>query len=289
MKNKPLIVTNIILLCCIIAGLLTFMILGITNKFDFWNFSSNVNISETYQTTDFKSVLVDIKSYDIYIKEGISEEVNVEVIGREKAKNDISVNINNNTLEIKQKGSTACIGFCFNDSKIVITLSKNNDYIFNIKTTSGNIESNLDFNNESVITSTSGDISLNNILKGNIKSTSGDITLKGLNEGSLKSTSGDIEVDYIQNVDLGSTSGSIDINRWVGSGYIKTTSGDIEVNSFEITSNTKLESTSGDVDIRLKNDAYIFTETKSGNEKVKTSKGEYELNIKTTSGDITVK
>lgn len=289
MKNKPLIVTNIILLCCIIAGLLTFMVLGITKKLNFWDFSSNVNINETYQATEFKSFLVNVKSYDVYIKEGNADEVKVEVIGREKAKKDISVELNNNNLEIRQSGSTVCFGFCFNDSKIVITLSKNYDYIFDIKSTSGNIVSDLDFNSDSSITSISGDISLRSVLKADIKSTSGNITLNKLSEGSIKSTSGDIEVNYIQNVNLSSTSGSIDINKWIGSGVVNTTSGDIEVNSFEITNNTKVSSTSGDVDIRLKNDAYIFAQTNSGDKKIKASKGEYELNIKTTSGDITVK
>lgn len=285
-NNKTLIITNIILLSCIVIGLLIFMIFGLNGKLAFWEDKSELINKISY--TSINNVEIDVKSYDIEILENTIDDIEIEVYGNKKTKNNLEI-MNNDNLRIKQNKSTFCFGFCYN-SKIIIKLPKSYQGRFNINTISGDITSNISFkDSNNIISSTSGDIKLSNIENGKITSTSGDIDINYLNNGKIKTTSGDIEVNNFGNGDITSTSGEIEIGTLTGFGDIETTSGDIMINKFEILDNTTISSTSGDIKIKLINNAYITADSVSGDKNIRGSKGDYELKIKTISGDITVR
>lgn len=286
-ENKALIITNIILLGCIIIGLLIFMIFGLNGKITFWGGENE--LIEKLEFNDINNnVEVDVKSYDIEIIANSTDKIEVEVYGNEKTKDNVTIS-NNGSLEIKQKRSTLCFGIC-RSSKIIIKLPSNYQGKFNLNTISGDIKSNMSFKDyDNNVSTTSGDIKLLNVLKGKISSTSGEITINYLKEGKVKTTSGDIEINTIENVDVSSTSGEIDIDNFTGFGDIGTVSGDIRIDKFEILGNTSFSSTSGEIKVKLMNDAYIIAESVSGDKEIKSTRGEYELRAKTISGDITIK
>lgn len=286
-ENKALIITNIILLGCIIIGLLIFMIFGLNGKITFWGGENE--LIEKLEFNDINNnVEVDVKSYDIEIIANSTDKIEVEVYGNEKTKDNVTIS-NNGSLEIKQKRSTLCFGIC-RSSKIIIKLPSNYQGKFNLNTISGDIKSNISFKTlDNSVSTTSGDIKLLNVLKGKISSTSGEITINYLKEGKVKTTSGDIEINTIENVDVSSTSGEIDIDNFTGFGDIGTVSGDIRIDKFEILGNTSFSSTSGEIKVKLMNDAYIIAESVSGDKEIKSTRGEYELRAKTISGDITIK
>lgn len=286
-ENKALIITNIILLGCIIIGLLVFMIFGLNGKITFWGGENK--LTQKLEFNDINNnVLVDVKSYDIEIIESSTDKIEVEVYGNEKTKNNVIIT-NNGSLEIKQKKSTLCFGFCYS-AKIIIKLPTYYQGKFNLNTISGDIKSNISFKDiENNVSTTSGDIELLDVLKGKITSTSGEISINYLSDGKVKTTSGDIEIKTVENGDISSTSGEIDIDNFTGFGDIGTVSGDIKIDRFEILGNSSLSSTSGEVKVKLINDAYIIAESVSGDKDIKASRGEYELRAKTISGDITIK
>lgn len=286
-ENKALIITNIILLGCIIIGLLIFMIFGLNGKITFWGGENE--LIEKLEFNDINNnVEVDVKSYDIEIIANSTDKIEVEVYGNEKTKDNVTIS-NNGSLEIKQKKSTLCFGIC-RSSKIIIKLPSNYQGKFNLNTISGDIKSNMSFkDSDNSVSTTSGDIKLLDVLKGKISSTSGEITINYLKEGKVKTTSGDIEINTIENVDVSSTSGEIDIDNFTGFGDIGTVSGDIRIDKFEILGNTSFSSTSGEIKVKLMNDAYIIAESVSGDKEIKSTRGEYELRAKTISGDITIK
>lgn len=286
-ENKALIITNIILLGCIIIGLLIFMIFGLNGKITFWGGENE--LIEKLEFNDINNnVEVDVKSYDIEIIANSTDKIEVEVYGNEKTKDNVTIS-NNGSLEIKQKRSTLCFGIC-RSSKIIIKLPSNYQGKFNLNTISGDIKSNMSFkDSDNSVSTTSGDIKLLDVLKGKISSTSGEITINYLKEGKVKTTSGDIEINTIENVDVSSTSGEIDIDNFTGFGDIGTVSGDIRIDKFEILGNTSFSSTSGEIKVKLMNDAYIIAESVSGDKEIKSTRGEYELRAKTISGDITIK
>lgn len=290
MKNKALIITNIIILVCIIIGLLIFMIFGMNGRFHFWNTKSSLIQTKIYSLDDIVKLSSDLKSYDISIEEDSENEIKVEVYGSKKSAQDIHVELIDGELQINQVGSTFCFGFCWSNSKVIVYVPQNLDISTHLRSTSGDIMVKSMLNREdNVVKTTSGDIDIRYAKEINAKSTSGEIKIGEVKSGTLKSTSGDIFVHKVNEIDAKTTSGDIEIQELNRYCNLNSTSGDIEVNAFIIDSNSNIESTSGDVEVYLKNEANIYVNTISGDQHIKKSHGEVELNIKTTSGDVTVK
>jgi len=253
--NSTLIITNIILLSCIVVGLIIFMIYGMSGKISF--FGKNVKLVDEikYNDININSVKVDVKSYDIEITSSDTNEIAIEIYGNEKTKKNTEITNSNGVLRISQKRSIICFGFCYT-SNIVIKLPKSYQGKFDINNVSGDIISRIDFLE---------------------------------NDNSITTTSGDIEITSFENGEIASISGEIEIDNFTGSGSIETTSGDIRLNKFEILGNTTINSTSGDIRVKLLNEAYITADTISGDKDIKNSRGEYDLKLKTISGDIDVR
>ena len=71
---------------------------------------------------------------------------------------------------------------------------------------------------------------------------------------------------------------------------LETTSGDIKIGKLNLTSNSSIGVTSGDVIISKTNDIYIDAHVVSGDTRINTNnrKADVELKVKTISGDIIV-
>ncbi|MCM1052775.1 MAG: DUF4097 domain-containing protein [Ruminococcus sp.] len=308
MKNKSLIITNIIILSCVAIGLTVLLFLGTSTNFNFVKENSELLYQKEFNLNDISLLTANIKNFDLTFKESSTNDIKIEVYGAIKNKDSIEISLNNNELFVNQTKhkSTICIGFCFHHNEIVISMPKDININTNLKAVSGDIKIDNNLNEKGVITTTSGDISLNSLNKADITSTSGDITLKNINKGSVSSTSGDItineikegtittisgdiEVNNTDSLEVSSTSGEIEISKANKLLNAKTTSGDIKIRSFNIENDSKITSTSGDITINLLNDAYIEAKTTSGDKDIKSTNGDYKLTLKTTSGDITVR
>lgn len=290
MSNKALIITNIVILSCVIVGLLVLMFWGVNGKFNFYDNKKILLESKKFNISDINKLTSDVKNYDIKIMNSDSEDVIVEVYGSEKNKSHINLDLNNKELKITQSGSTFCFGFCFYDNEIIVYLPSDLKNGIDLLTVSGDIFAEVLFNQAEVsIKTVSSDIKVNGISKGDIKSTSGDILIDNITDGVITTVSGDISISKASNIKASSTSGEIEIKE-LEVANIKTTSGDIELDNFRIKENSKVESVSGYVNIRLLNEAYVDAETKSGDKDIKVMRNsKYDLVIKTISGDITVK
>lgn len=290
MKNKTLIITNIIILSCVAIGLLIFMFWGINTRHSFFDYKKEMLASETFTLNDIKNINVDLKNYDIEFREGNDNEIKVEIYGSEKSKDNVNIDLKSDKLNILQTGSTLCFGFCFADNEVVIYIPRDFKREMDINTVSGDVDILLNLISDNIkIRTTSGDITIQNLNNGDISSTSGDITLKEARNLELSTVSGDIDVDKVVRLNAKTTSGEVNALEILESLDIKTTSGDVTVRDFSINSDSKIESVSGEVTVWLNNEAIINAETKSGDKDIKSSNGEYTLNLRTTSGDITVK
>jgi DUF4097 and DUF4098 domain-containing protein YvlB len=103
----------------------------------------------------------------------------------------------------------------------------------------------------------SGDIEVTNLI-GNleIETTSGDQKLYGT-RGTIntRATSGDISIkDFDGNIKLQASSGDVVIENGTGAVAVRTTSGNIDGYSIELVGDARFDASSGDVDIRFKND-----------------------------------
>ncbi len=289
MQNKALIITNIIILSTIIVGLIIFMVWGLGTNHKFFDVKQDKLYTKTYNLDEITKIKTNVKSYDLEFKESINDLIKVEIYGNEKNKRNIKLGVNNNELYINETGSIICFGFCFSSNKAVIYLPKKYTGEFDITTVSGDIDILVDALNNVNLKTTSGDVSTKTVKDAKITTTSGDVRiLKGSNI-EISSVSGNIKIEETKKVKAKTTSGDVDIQKITNSLDIKTTSGDIEIENFTIKENSKAESVSGEVTIKLLNEAFVSAETKSGDKDIKAMRNPgSDLYIKTISGDITV-
>ena len=269
--NKTVTILKIVLLSLLIVILVGGMILFMNDKFSFSFGSKAELIYDQNITESFDKLYLTSESLDYKFVKSTDNTVNVKVYDNKD--NDVSVSVENNTLKVISNNQKKCF-FCFTSKREAIIALPEKLYDVTLETKSGDITSSINFN-KAEINTTSGDIELNNVKDAIINVTSGDIKIDAVDSLAIKSTSGDVEINKI--------------NKYLN---IETTSGDIVIKDLTILANSSIKVTSGDIDIyKASNDIYYNTSVKSGDVRVNNNnrKANYELNIETTSGDITVK
>lgn len=286
-ENRGLIIINIVLLCVVVVALVTFMFWGLNFEFDT---KQELLKREVFSLEDVKEIVSEFRDYDILIEKGNINEIKVELYGSEKNKDKVNLELNNGKLELEQSGSFVCFGFCYSNNIAKIYVPDDFDKEVNLVSTSGDIDVKVNLEDDKVnLKTTSGDIYAEYIYEGKVYSTSGDIDIKKANKIVASSTSGEVEIGSASVADIKTTSGDILVRTLESSGDIKSTSGDITINNFNIKGDTVVEAISGDINISLINDAIVSASTVSGDKHIKEMTGEYNLNLKTVSGDIVVR
>lgn len=182
----------------------------------------------------------------------------------------------------------------------------------NILSTSGYIKISTVECAENTISSTSGDIYIDEV-NGDLElsATSGYLNVGTINgDLNMNGTSGDQEVKAITgNLNMESSSGYLSVYELIGPGNFHSVSGDIKVNLKQKINDLEIGSTSGEVYVTLpKNSSFTFdANSTSGNistffdehlsfNKRQTSangtigtQADKQINITTTSGDITIR
>ena len=258
------------LLAIILVGFLI-ILLTADIKFDFKTKKSKLVLDQNI-TEEFNKIDIDNRSLDIKFVKSADDTTNVKIYDTDDK--DIVVNVDNNTLKIENKKKSSCMFFCFYKKRQIVVTLPEREYDLNVDSTSSDIESEVNFNNV------------------NIELTSGDVELKKVGSADIKVTSGDVDVDEANSITINTRSGDVSIDRIYDYTRIETTSGDVKINDINLTSDSSIKVTSGDVKINnASENIYFNTSVKSGDVKINNNnrKAEYELNIKTTSGDIIVK
>jgi len=145
------------------------------------------------------------------------------------------------------------------------------------------------------ISASSGDISATQI-KGNVKAktSSGSQKLSTIN-GTVRAdaTSGDIRINAAEgDVEAETTSGALDIENVKGVLSLRSTSGDIEGKSVTLTGSSNFKSSSGAIDMRLKNDMKTLSfdlQASSGSLRAGEIKSERKLLMKNGSNAIEIR
>lgn len=178
--------------------------------------------------------------------------------------------------------------------------------------TSGNLTGDYPINGKAVdINVTSGNIYLDAVVCDgySVGSTSGDVDIASIEgAGKVWSTSGNVRLDMLSggNFKVNATSGNIGIGSCNGSGSIHTGSGSIAVDFAQITGDTSIGATSGDIKVYLPQNASVslyaactsgdinsnlaLSYAKGGKSATASvGSGPYaELTVQTTSGNVSV-
>ena len=291
--NSALNIVKIVLLAIIAVALIGLLIVLLNGKIKIKGIDLYEKTELVYENTFTESISnLDIitTNNDIKIEEKEIENIEVKIYDRKDAKPIAEVK--DNTLYIENKDEVR-IGFSFGingNSRIEITVPKGTTYNLKIDGTSSDVDSLINLKNVNIETK-SGDVNLKNSIDTTINTTSGDITVGNTDKLETTTTSGDIKTGSVkESIYAKATSGDFLLGDINGKLTLNTTSGDIKINRVNLTNDSTVKVTSGDVVIGETNDIYIDAHAVSGDVKVNTNnrKSDYELKINTTSGDIIV-
>lgn len=307
MKNSTRMI--LIVICFILViFLIGVLVWGIVARDFEYGGKRKIVKEEHYDITEIDSIIITTRSADIKFYDTDGNDVRiVQKMGRKANKRDLFQTQNHGgILEIEETSGRGsfCIGFCFmknSDYEIYLPSSYQKKII--VKTASGDVDISLknELLKQVEITTTSGDIHLKSKLildRITLKSTSGDIQAVELNSSAIYmgTVSGDIETEALDgNIEIKTTSGDIETHYVKGSVQIKTVSGEVEIDDFVILGESKITTTSGDIDVVLDSasSCKMSADSVSGDIRFPHSEsvigdGTHLLYFKTVSGDIQV-
>ena len=262
--------------------------------------TEKINESKTFNPEEISEIEVSLVSTDLNILPTTEGEIIVHFYG------EVSTNVKRNIPEL--------VAYKTGDKLFVETLTSKDIIVFgiNIERTTMDIYIPEIILEELKINVVSGDVIMQDIetVQLKLETVSGDIKIEELIAEKIRtgSTSGDIIVnDYTGDIDIGSTSGDISLinGRNNEDMDVSAVSGDIFIDQ-DAVSDMKIESTSGDVKIRLAEDSQFYLDigTLSGDIKhdfsikiISSSRrdlegevgdGDNRIMINTVSGDVTI-
>jgi len=293
MKNKPLIITLIVILSLAVISLITFLIIALSSKkFNLFHLRYRTNtklvVNEEYDTI-FDGINIDTMASEIEIKSHDDEKIVLKIYGE---KDKIEYSTDNDELKIKID-EEECKFICFNRkiSKIELYLPSTYENDIKIDNNYGDVilES---FKNANVqIKMAAGEIKADNLKKANIDNDLGDIELYG-NYDDLKITAsaGDIEINEVKQVDIDNHYGSTKIKKVTEYLKISGDCGDVKLDEINLTEDSDINLDMGDIKIGKTNEIYIDAKTSLGSVKINNNyrKSEIQLTIENDCGDIKV-
>ena len=245
---------------------------------------SSLQSTKNFDANKVENLFVDLTSESFYLENTNGNSIIVELYGNEKS--IPSVNINNNTLEIK---SEVHIGINFGEQKVVVKIPNNCKFDdVNVKSLSGALHVSEVAAKNVIYKSSSGSIHVNDgiVESGKIESQSGSVSIINCDIIKLdaSSVSGSLKfAGSTDQFDLASVSGSVrvDLNKpFVNESKMESTSGSLHLNIPKNTNcNVDYKCTSGSY-----TNSITSTRGKSGVDVM--GNGGPVLMLKSTSGSI---
>lgn len=307
---KGIYITLITIMSVLAIALIGLLGFAIYNGGEFMSFGpverieKNIRKDEKLPIEDIEKLEINLISADAYIYTTDEKEIRIVQYANKELKQDrlYQWNRSNKTLSIEDGEKGFHIGFFINPHSVYeIFIPKDYCEKINLKTVSGDIivEDNL-CSSDLTIESTSGDIENKDTLEAtiHIKTVSGDVDLENIKgETTIQTTSGDVKANTIEgNTKIHTVSGDTRIYALLGNLNLDTTSGGTQISHFELRDDSKIKTVSGDVNLTLENtNCEVRTKTTSGDVDLPNGSSlvgdrvDYILEIKTTSGDITIK
>lgn len=261
MKNKPLIITLIVILSIIAILLTAYLVFALTtgNTFFYNNYfgigkTKNVIFDNVYQAKDIVNLEVISSAGDVNILESTDDNIRVMAYGRNS--NDIEVSTNNGNLKVNFSEKVHFINFGFDIKDIVIYVPKN--YSNNMK---------IDINY--------GDLKIDNFENATV---------------DIKQDCGDIDIQTIKNATIKSSYGNIKANTILNKCNIDLSCGDVKIQNLEINENSLIKNDLGDIKIENTNDIFIDAKVDLGDIKIDRNNrtAETVLQVENSCGDIKI-
>lgn len=251
---------------CMIGGTVAAVLAMFMMKFDFSSLNTSKVSSKTYEVEEpFKNLNLQATECNVRIlpsQDGVSK-----VICMDSDSITYSVAVEADTLYVTREDNRKWyehIGFFWDEMGITVYLPEKELEQLYIKSVSGDIiiSENMSFESAEIY-NTSGDITLAELTVDNLEAdtTSGEIELYDVlvkNDIQMESASGDVEFRDIdgENLWIKTISGEVEGTLRSGKMFrVCTTSGEVQIpNSSAEGGNCEIITTSGDIEIRVKDD-----------------------------------
>lgn len=264
-SNKGLLIFLVVFLSIIVLSLSALLVLGLSGKggafgwhFGNSNISSNLVKEAEFDASAIEDIKVNIKAGKLKI---VSEDAKEDgkIVAKLYAKEESWIDLRDTKdgIEIVDK-SNECHFFCFNWDGVNVELFVPKDYAgeFNVETSYGDVEIG-DFERA---------------------------TMK------LDSSAGDIELGSAKNVSAELSAGNFELGNCYGRVRIDNSMGNVEIDHLDITEDSTIELSMGNVEIRNIGDVRVDASTDMGNSSVNggNPKADVTLKIENSMGNITV-
>lgn len=305
--NKKLSIILIILLTILVFTLIGGLFMLLKTDFDFSSFkisSGYADKLEEKEIDNLKDLNINTKVADIFIEKKEIDNIKVELYSEYAKEYEIKELDNEIKVVLIEKNRFISFG---KNPKVVVyvpTTYTNNVKIenktgdidikelsesdLNVELTTGDVE--VDKINNAVITTTTGDIEIGEANTLNLSVTTGDINVGSTKKLVSAGTTSDLEVGEVDDITSTTTTGDIEIKNVNNFIDLSATTGDISIHEAIININSKIETSTGDVNIKTVKNCYIDAKTKTGDTKVNNNdrKSDIELIISSKVGDILV-
>lgn len=316
--KKVGIVILIIVLIFIALGLSRVLMYSINNKESNWNWgwTSFINFvngdavrKEEYIQKDEKISIDGIDELELEFRSSnlnliFTDDNQVRIVqysSEELTGNQLfTYSKSNSRLKVLEGSRRVHFFFNFTQTAYDVYIPKQYEGSLNLKSVSGDIlvEDNLKLK-ELDISSTSGNINMNHIESKKIKleTISGDISLGDITskELSMKSVSGNVKTGKLMNnIKIKTTSGDMRLGAIEGEIDLSSISGKIVSEDFKITGDSKVKTTSGNVEIYLNEESNCEIRPKTLSGDIEVANGKYVMGenpyskfvVETVSGNI---
>lgn len=299
MKNKPLIITLIVLLSITLISLIVGFVFLLNGKFSFktriMNFSFGNRVSDnliyenTYDLDDLKNIKINVNAGDVEVLESNDSIVRIKIYSEESLydvsnENGLNINVPNKTHHL--------FNFNVKKDKVTLYLPTNYENNIDIKNSYGDIKVGTFINTTLNIEEDCGDITIDSVKDATIKNSYGDVKVNNANSLDIKEDCGDVELGEVKNTTIKNSYGDIKIDNVLdGKIKIEDNCGDIEIKKLNLISDSTITNNFGDIEIGDTNSLYIDAKTDLGDAKVNKSDRDSKvtLTIKNNCGDIRVK
>ena len=293
MKNKKGIIVLIILLSILMVVFSLFFVGLLKNNFKIKNFKWGLQISnelildKTYEE-DFKKIIIDSSTSQIYIKTSETNKVKALIYGD---KDSTEVEVKEDTLNIKSNDKP-CFGICFTkkQAKIEIYLPESYNGDIDIKNDYGDIFVDKFLNANMSLEEDAGDVKILGSNMVEVSNSYGDIEIEKVNIANILEDCGDVIISQVNEVTVKNNYGDIKIKSVENYLNLEDDCGDIEVNKINLIKNSYIKNDYGDIKLGDTNEIFIEAKTDLGKIKIKNNyhKSDIILEIENDCGDIVV-
>lgn len=264
-SNKGLLIFLVVFLSIIVLGLSALLVVGLSGKggmfglhFGKSTISSNLVKEEEFDPAEIENIKVNIKAGKLKIvSEDASEDSKIVAKLYAKEADWINVETSNDSIKIEDK-TEDCHFFCFNWDGVNIELFVPKDYAgeFNIETSYGDVEL-------------------------------GDFELASI---KLDSSAGNVEIGSTKDINAELSAGNFELGNCYGYARIDNSMGNVEIDRLDITENSEIKLSMGNVSIKHVGDVRVDAKTDMGNSSVNggNPKSDVTLKIENSMGNITV-